>query len=629
MTLKLRSSQTAEFYAVVKLEIFKKISTSMLAPVTVDTAYFLLDFKSSLCLDKFKDQLFEVFVSTNGDYESQNKIVHIHIMLPERGTLVHKSMSPCWLSSHSTICAHVDLMGDILGMNVLPQEEHTGEIVSCTSPLDACGKLSIMSRSFWSDAKFDNVWERFLSDELISHQAVSDQWMFYDPCKNIDSDTLLAFPTKKYFWLDKLSGNKCFGILSLPLSTIIFKSLSLRWPLLHNTMRTYVDVMGGVSGLNALPQELIEEIVSRTRPVDACGNLSIVSRSFQSAAKSDHVWERFLPADLISRRAKPNESHSWIFVEDPWKKIDADTLKAFATKKDLYLFLSDNPLIIDDGDMYFWLDKLSGKKCFYLVPEKLSKPEPDGWNGTCEYIQLTLPFKIEGKISTSLLSPNTAYTAYLWFDFTSSIYFGGFGEEEPLQTFVGFDGGCGSECESKIVYIPFMPSEYQRGTKILKCRPPDMPVLSGPQYPRRTNGNWYELELGDYFNKEGAGDKRELMMCLSEVKTGEEKGGIDLKGIVIRPKNCQKIPCSIRAISNEQPVVPTSLDKPDQASIAAAGNASAVPVGVEGSWHKLQSFILNAATLLDRKHDHVLEGDSQVSPYALWPTAMDFLIHSM
>ncbi|KAK1392468.1 hypothetical protein POM88_011524 [Heracleum sosnowskyi] len=431
-------------------------------------------------------------------------------------------------------------MGDILGMNVLPQEL-IEEIGLCTSPLDACEKLFIVSRSFWSVAKLDNVWERFLSAELSSHQAVLDQSMFYVPCKKIDSDTLQAFHTKKYFWLDKLSGNPCFGILSLSLSTIVFKSLSPRWPLSNYPMRTYVDVMGGVSGLNALPQELIEEIVSRTRPVDACGKLSIVSRSFQSAAKSDHVWERFLPADLISRRAKPNESHSWIFVEDPWKKIDSDTLKAFPTKKDLYLFLSDNPLIIDDGDMYFWLDRLSGKKCFYLVPEKLSMPEPDGCHGDYSYYQLTLPFKIEGKISTSLLSPNTAYTAYLLFNFTSSYDFSGFGEEEPLQTCVGIDGGCESDCESRIVYIPFMPYEYQRGTKILKCRPPDMPVLSGPRYPRRTNGNWYELELGDYFNKEGGGDNRELMMCLSEVKTGEAKGGIDLKGIEIRPKNCQTL----------------------------------------------------------------------------------------
>lgn len=80
-------------------------------------------------------------------------------------------------------------------MNVLPQE-HVEEMVSCSSPLDVCRKL-IMSRSFWSAAIFNNVRDRFLSAELISPQAVSDQWIFYDPCEKIDSDTLQVFPTMK------------------------------------------------------------------------------------------------------------------------------------------------------------------------------------------------------------------------------------------------------------------------------------------------------------------------------------------------------------------------------------------------------------------------------------------------
>ncbi|KAL1822130.1 hypothetical protein ACET3Z_008908 [Daucus carota] len=296
--------------------------------------------------------------------------------------------------------------------------------------------------------------------------------------------------------------------------------------------------MGDVSGMNVLPQEMIEEIVSRTSPVDVCGTLSFVSTKFRSAAKSDHVWERFLPADLISRRAKPSKWHYEYNVEDCWAKIDSDTLQAFPTKKDLYLFLSDHPLTIDDGAVYFWLDRPSGSKCFRLSPEKLSIPEPNGWDGLYSYHELTLPFKIEGKISTSLLSPNTLYTVYLWFDFSSSSYFSGFGEEEPLETFVGIDGGC--ESERRIVYIPFMPSQYERRTGILRSRRPDMSVVSGPQYPIKRGEAWYELELGDYFNKDGGGDK-ELKMCLSEVKTGDEKGGICLLGMAIRPKNTRYV----------------------------------------------------------------------------------------
>lgn len=97
-------------------------------------------------------------------------------------------------------------------------------------------------------------------------------------------------------------------------STMVLKSLSPRWLLaVVNTVHTYVDRMGDVSGMNVLPQELIEDIVSRTSPVDVCGSLSIVSRKFCSAAKSDHVWERFLPADLISRR-QSQVSHIFRFM---------------------------------------------------------------------------------------------------------------------------------------------------------------------------------------------------------------------------------------------------------------------------------------------------------------------------
>lgn len=77
-------------------------------------------------------------------------------------------------------------------------------------------------------------------------------------------------------------------------------------------------------------QAFLEDVVSRTSPVDAC-RLSVVAKSFQSAAESDVVWERFLPSD-----------YQQFFCR-------ADDLPdiSFASKKDLYLFLIGNPLLID------------------------------------------------------------------------------------------------------------------------------------------------------------------------------------------------------------------------------------------------------------------------------------------
>ncbi|KAL6568209.1 hypothetical protein OROHE_003893 [Orobanche hederae] len=95
--------------------------------------------------------------------------------------------------------------------------------------------------------------------------------------------------------------------------------------------------------------------------------------------------------------------------------------------------------------------------------------------------------EISGKISTSLLSSNAAYTAYLLFTFEDE--FGGFGEEQPLETFVGIDGG-GCETENRIVYIPFLLSlfyQYRRA-EYPKLRS-QYPEFTGPQYPvRRADG---------------------------------------------------------------------------------------------------------------------------------------------
>lgn len=72
----------------------------------------------------------------------------------------------------------------------------------------------------------------------------------------------------------------------------------------------------------------------------------------------NHVWERFLPLDIISRRAVQDQ----LDYDDPQKKIDLDTLHAFPTKKDLYLFICDNPLYIDNRAMViYYLNHISYK----------------------------------------------------------------------------------------------------------------------------------------------------------------------------------------------------------------------------------------------------------------------------
>ena len=107
--------------------------------------------------------------------------------------------------------------------------------------------------------------------------------------------------------------------------------------------------------LEELPEECIAIILSRTTPVDA-GRLSLVSKTFHSAANFDDVWNRFL---LLS---SPQFMAS-IIAHNP-----------LLTKKAIYLALSDRhrPIIISHGKIGFYLDRKSGKKCCILAAKSLS-----------------------------------------------------------------------------------------------------------------------------------------------------------------------------------------------------------------------------------------------------------------
>ena len=78
-----------------------------------------------------------------------------------------------------------------------------------------------------------------------------------------------------------------------------------------------------------LPGDCVSKILSFTSPADAFRS-SMVSSKFHSAAKSDVVWEMFLPTDYkdgVSRLITP---------------------LTFTTKKELFVCLC-NPVLIDGG----------------------------------------------------------------------------------------------------------------------------------------------------------------------------------------------------------------------------------------------------------------------------------------
>ncbi|KAJ8753025.1 hypothetical protein K2173_008812 [Erythroxylum novogranatense] len=294
----------------------------------------------------------------------------------------------------------------------------------------------------------------------------------------------------------------------------------------------------GSRGLDllALPEDCIENFVSLSGPRDTC-RLSVISSRFRSAAESDAVWQKYLPPDYRSIIAR---------------STDSSMLKRFSSLKDLYFSLCDNPILIDGAKLSFSLDKSTGKKCYMLSARNLvivwgdtpwywkwtSEPECR-FGEVAELIQVCW-LEIRGKISASLLSPATFYSAYLVFTSATGTY--GF-DYRPLEVSMG---PAGAESPTPSVYLDAgkgRRQRYQTGRRriglgsrmfmsVMQMQAP-MPVVESD--PRERKDGWFEIELGEFFNKEG--EEGEIEMSVLEIKGGNWKGGIIVQGIEIRPKD--------------------------------------------------------------------------------------------
>ena len=80
--------------------------------------------------------------------------------------------------------------------------------------------------------------------------------------------------------------------------------------------------------IGRLPEELLSAALARTSPRDAC-RAAAVSPAFRAAADSDAVWACFLP-------------------RDPLPPLADGELPPPTRKKDLFLRLSDSPVLLQD-----------------------------------------------------------------------------------------------------------------------------------------------------------------------------------------------------------------------------------------------------------------------------------------
>ncbi|KAJ4901243.1 F-box protein PP2-B10 [Raphanus sativus] len=259
------------------------------------------------------------------------------------------------------------------------------------------------------------------------------------------------------------------------------------------------------SPFDSFPEDCISKIVSFTRPRDACVVAS-VSKAFESAAKSDVVWDKFLPPEYES--LVPSSRH-------------------FSSKKELYFTFCEESVLIDDGTKSFWLDKASGKKCIMLSAMNISIM----WGDTPQYWEwVTFPearfkrvaklldlcwFEIRGRTNTGVLSPRTRYSAYIVFkkvNHCNSL------EDVSIEAGVGV---VGNEASTRFIYFD--------------ARVDGLSLRRRRRRPHERRDGWMEIELGEFFSGGHIMNSDEIEMSAFETKLGHWKSGLIIQGIEIRP----------------------------------------------------------------------------------------------
>uniref|UniRef100_A0A0D9Z004 F-box domain-containing protein n=1 Tax=Oryza glumipatula TaxID=40148 RepID=A0A0D9Z004_9ORYZ len=288
----------------------------------------------------------------------------------------------------------------------------------------------------------------------------------------------------------------------------------------------------GLCEIARLPEELLSAAISRASPRDAC-HAAAVSPAFRAAADSDAVWASFLPRDLPDL-------------------ADGELSPAPASKKELFLRLSDGPYLLSDRLMSMWLDRETGAKCYMLSARSLVII----WGDTPHYwrwIPLTDSrfaegaelidvcwLEIRGRIHSKMLSPNSTYAAYMVFKIADEFY----GLDAPFQEASVSLGGRGS---TKIVCVQSYDSEDEEVPENYwpmsigpllrrRARRRDRRLVldEGVTVPQKRTDEWMELEMGEFINEEG--EDGEVCFSLMETKGGNWKRGLIVQGIEIRLK---------------------------------------------------------------------------------------------
>ncbi|KAF8117527.1 hypothetical protein N665_0009s0051 [Sinapis alba] len=263
-------------------------------------------------------------------------------------------------------------------------------------------------------------------------------------------------------------------------------------------------IITGPSPFDLLPEDCISNIISFTSPRDVCVAAS-VSKTFESAVKSDTVWEKFLPPEYSSLIPRS---------------------RAFSSKKELYFALCNEPVLIEDGKKSFWLEKASGKRCIMLSSEEVwftwgNSPKYWRWVSVLESrfekiaeLVNVCWFEIRAGMHTRYLSPRTRYSVYIVFQTENGCP--GLGDI-PVEARVGL---VGQESSHKLIYFVGTSGRRRYTERIHVTR------------PKEREDGWMEVELGELYNDSCCDD---ISVSLVETKSPYRKRGLIIEGFEFRP----------------------------------------------------------------------------------------------
>ncbi|KAL9233425.1 hypothetical protein vseg_008429 [Gypsophila vaccaria] len=289
---------------------------------------------------------------------------------------------------------------------------------------------------------------------------------------------------------------------------------------------------------DAMPEGCIATALSFTAPLHTC-RLATVSKVFKSAADSDAVWDRFLPSDYREILARSEGGAEGLLGD-------------LVTKRELFFYLVDHPLLIDCSSMSFFLDKPTGKKCFVISARKLAitwgdtprywafRPLPESRFPEVAELNSVCWLEIKGTMKASMLSPNTTYVAYFVFKMNEGAY----GFYSPIHVTIKAPG---SKSETRKVYLqdevgrrPRYQIVPRRMTLFNRIR---TPFFEAPQpskkeedkmLPNVRKDGWQEVAIGELTTR--VGYDGDIEMSVLEVEAGNWKSGLMVEGIELRPK---------------------------------------------------------------------------------------------